>query len=68
MPGRHTVRRRQRDPGIQPFRKNKVLGPGNRFGEHEEGGLSPQIFLPRNLVNPFPGLQKGSAAYAHPLI
>ena len=68
MPGKKTVRCRQRGPGMQPFRKNKVLGPGNRFGELEEGGLAPQIFLPRNLVNPSPFLEKGSSAYAHPLI
>jgi hypothetical protein len=30
--------------------------------------MAPQIFLPRNLVNPFPSLQKRSSAYAHPLI
>ena len=68
MPGRQTVRCRQRGPGMLPFRVAKVLGPGNRFGEHEEGGMTPQFFLPRNLVNPFPSLQKGSSAYAHPLI
>ena len=45
MPGKETVRCRQRGPGMQPFRKNKVLGPGNRFGELEEGGLAPQIFF-----------------------
>jgi hypothetical protein len=45
MPGRQTVRCRQRGPEMQSFRHNKVLGPGNRFGEHEEGGLTPQIFF-----------------------
>ena len=47
--------------------EHKVVGPGDWFGEHEEGSLAPQIFCPENLVNPFFSLQKGLSAYAHPL-
>jgi hypothetical protein len=53
---------------MSPFRGNKVLGPGHWFGEHEEGSFAPQIFFAPKPFNPFPFLQKGSSAYAHPLI
>ncbi len=47
MPGRHTscTAGQRRAPEIISFRESKVLGPGNWSGEHEEGGLSPQIFF-----------------------
>jgi hypothetical protein len=53
------VRCCQRGPGMYHSGEHKVVGPGNWFGEHEEGSLTPQIFCPENLVSPFFSLQKG---------
>jgi hypothetical protein len=52
---------------MQPFRQNKVLGPGTGSESTRKGAERPKYVLPRNLVNPFQSLGKGLSAYAHPL-
>ena len=50
----------QRGPGMYHSGEHKVLGPGNWFGEHEEGSLAPQYFFaPKTLLTPSSHYKRG---------